>query len=189
MTITGSIGIFHGKVDLSGLFAKLGVTTDTYKRGKHADAESFYRPYTDEERGMLLDELRYMYTRFIGAVADGRGMKKDDVDKIGRGHVYTGAMAANIKLVDHLGGLGDAIDEAKRRMHLSPSTKVQIYELPKLPTSLFGTLGVLLGVHDQTSLSLLDVPVVRELLRGIPASMLVAPDAAQARLPFEFDFR
>jgi protease-4 len=189
MTITGSIGIFHGKADLSGLFAKLGITTDTYKRGKHADAESYYRPYTDEERGMLLDELRYMYTRFIGAVADGRGMKKDDVDKIGRGHVYTGAAAANIHLVDHLGGLGDAIDEAKRRMHLSPSAKIQIYELPKLPTSLFGTVGALLGANAQTSLSLFDLPVLRELLRAVPPSMLVAPDSNQARLPYEFDFR
>jgi len=98
-------------------------------------------------------------------------------------------MATTIKLVDHLGGLGDAIDEAKRRMHLSPSAKVQIYELPKLPTSLFGTLGTLIGAHDQTSLSLLDLPVVRELLRAVPPSMLVAPDSTQARLPYDFNFR
>src|SRR5262249_30882767 len=160
----------YGKFDFSGLLAKLGVTTDTYKRGKHSDVESFYRPYTDEERGVLLDKLRYMYSRFIGAVAEGRGMKKDDVDKVGRGHVYTGAMAMPIKLVDKFGGLGDALEEAKRRMHLAPGTKVQLFELPKLPSSIFGTLGTLLGAHEQASLSILDLPVIRDVVRGIPAS-------------------
>src|SRR4029077_16521397 len=47
MTITGSIGIFTGKFDLAGLAAKLGITIDTFKRGKHADLESMFRPYTD----------------------------------------------------------------------------------------------------------------------------------------------
>lgn len=186
MTLTGSIGIFYGKFDVSGLARRLGITVDTYKRGKRADVESLFRPYTDEERAVLQDKLRYMYGRFVGAVAEGRKLKKDDVDAVGRGHVYTAAQALPLRLVDRLGGLGDAIDEAKRRMGLSVDTRVQLVELPSVPASLLGTLGSLIGLGAAASpgLSVTDVPAIRELLRGVPASVLAAPGAPQARLPF-----
>lgn len=184
MTITGSIGIFSGKFDLGGLARKLGVGTDTYKRGKRADVESMFRPYTDEERAMLKDKLRYMYGRFVGAVAEGRSMKKDDVDAVGRGHVWSGAQAMPIKLIDRFGGLGDALDEARRRMGLAPGTRLQLHELPGVPTSLLGALGNLLGVRDD-GFAITDLPVIRQLLEGVPASVLVAPGEAHTRLPFD----
>jgi protease-4 len=188
MTITGSIGIFSGKFDIGGLAQKLGITTDTFKRGKRADLESMYRPYTDEERAVVKDGLRYMYGRFVGAVAEGRGMPRADVDAVGRGHVWTGAQAQPIRLVDKLGGLNDAIDEAKRRMGVADATMVQLYELPSLPASLLGTVGQLLGVSDQATLSIGDLPAVKALARGVPASVLLAPGAAQTRLPFEISW-
>ncbi|MDQ3370281.1 MAG: signal peptide peptidase SppA, partial [Myxococcota bacterium] len=188
MTITGSIGIFYGKFDLSGLATKLGITTETYKRGKRADVESLFRPYTAEERGVLMDKLRYMYGRFVGAVAEGRGMKKEEVDAVGRGHVWSGAMAKQQRLVDRFGGLGDAIDEAKRRMGLGRDTRVQLYELPAVPASLFGTIGRLFGISAEVPMSLADLPGVREALSGVPASVLVAPGVPQARLPFELSW-
>ena len=183
MTITGSIGIFYGKFDLGGLAQRLGITTDTYKRGKRSDVESLYRPYTDEERAVMLDKLRYMYGRFVGAVAEGRSMKKDDVDAVGRGHVWTGAQAQPIKLVDKFGGIGDVLDEAKRRMKLAPGARVQLVELPSSPPSLLGTLTSLLGAHAEAPMALTDLPLVKSFLAGIPASVLAQPDAAQARLP------
>jgi len=186
MSITGSIGIFYGKFDLSGLLAKVGITTDTYKRGKRADVESLYRPYSAEERSVLMDKLKYMYGRFVGAVAEGRGMKKDEVDNIGRGHVWSGTMAKDVKLVDRFGGLGDAIDEAKQRMGISKDTRVQLYELPNLPSSILGTLGKLIGLRAETqTVAPTDLPVVRDLLRGVPGSVLVDPSKPQARLPFD----
>jgi protease-4 len=188
MTITGSIGIFYGKFDLGGLAQKLGVTTDTYKRGKRADVESYFRPYTDEERAVLLDKLRYMYGRFVGAVAEGRGLKKDEVDAVGRGHVWTGTQAMPIKLVDRFGGFADALDEAKKRMKLSSGAKVQLVELPNVPTSLLGRLLGVQGVKEAAPLGLTDLPMVRDFLRGVPASILIAPDAAQARLPYDVVF-
>ncbi|HLL25949.1 MAG TPA: signal peptide peptidase SppA [Kofleriaceae bacterium] len=188
MTITGSIGIFYGKFDLSGLLAKVGITTDTYKRGKRADVESLYRPYSAEERSVLMDKLAYMYGRFVGAVAEGRGMKKDEVDQVGRGHVWSGAMAKDKKLVDRFGGLGDAIDEAKKRMGLTATTRVQLYELPNLPSSIFGRLGRLVGVRAEDTVAPTDLPMLRELLRGVPSSVLVSPSSPQARLPFDLSW-
>jgi protease-4 len=193
MTITGSIGIFSGKFDVSGLARKLGVTIDTVKHGDRADLETMYRPYTDAEREVVKDGLRYMYGRFVAAVAEGRAMTKDAVDAVGRGHVWTGAQAQPIHLVDRFGGLEDAVEEAKRRMGLAVETKVQLYELPNTPPSLLGALGNWVGVSEvaragNSALGLGDLPIVREVLRGVPASSLVEPNAAQARLPFEISW-
>jgi len=188
MTITGSIGIYYGKFDVSGLLGKLGITTDTIKRGKRSDIESYFRPYGEEERAVLLDKLRYMYGRFVGAVAEGRRMKKEEVDAVGRGHVWSGEMARRERLVDRFGGLGDALDEAKRRMGLSADARVQIYELPVAPQSLASQIGRLLGVRaEEPGLlgGLEGVPALRELVRGVAPSVLVAPASPQARLPFE----
>jgi protease-4 len=190
-TITGSIGIFYGKFDVSGLAKRLGVGIEVYKRGARSDVESYFRPYTPEERTVLLDKLRYMYSRFISAVAEGRKLTKDQVDAIGRGHVYTGAQAQPIKLVDRFGGFGDALDEAKRRMGIAQTTRVQLVELPNMPASLLGALGSLigLGAADASAqpVSLTDLPMIKEMLGGIPPALLVEPNAAMARLPFSME--
>jgi protease-4 len=190
MTITGSIGIFSGKFDLGGLARKLGITTDTVKHGEHADLESMYRPYTDDERAVVRGGLHYMYGRFVSAVAEGRAMSKDAVDAIGRGHVWTGAQAQPIHLVDRLGGLEDAIDEAKRRLGMPSDQLVQLFEMPSTPPSLLGALGSWLGISGvgpaaASSGVLSDLPMLREILHSVPASILVAPTAAQTRLPFD----
>jgi protease-4 len=189
MTITGSIGIFYGKFDLSGLIKKLGIATFTHKRGVHSDMESLFRPFTDDERKVLLDKLRYMYGRFVGAVSEGRKLTKEQVDGLGRGHVYTGVMAKPIALADAFGGIGDALDEAKKRMGLSPDTKVTLFELPNVAPSLIAKLtGGLLGQAQAPVMNILDLPIVRSMLAGVPASILMAPDSAQARLPYEIVF-
>jgi protease IV len=185
MTITGSIGIFYGKFDVAGLAGKLGITTDTYKRGKHADLESMFRPYTDEERAVLQGNLRYMYGRFVDAVAEGRGIQPDAIDAVGRGHVWSGTQAMPIKLIDRFGGLGDAIDEAKRRIGLAASDRVELRELPEQPASLLGALGTLIGVSDERTLGPSELPAIKQLLRGVPASVLVDQSKPQARLPFD----
>ncbi len=186
MTITGSIGIFYGKFDLSGLMAKLGVTSETFRRGKRSDMESMFRPYTDEERAVLLDRLTYFYGRFTDAVSRGRGMTQAKVDEIGRGHVWSGTQASGIGLVDRLGGVGDAIDLAKQRMGLGPDDKVRIIALPRVSS---GLLGQLLGLGGaaarEPTLGVADLPVMRALIDAVPPSVLVAPRAPQARLPFD----
>jgi hypothetical protein len=98
-------------------------------------------------------------------------------------------MARPIQLVDRFGGIGDAIDEAKKRMGLSLDTKVQLYELPKQSGGLLALLSGLAGFAQATRApSILDLPVVRDLLRAVPGSVLVSPETPQARLPYEIVF-
>ena len=62
-TLTGSIGIYTGKLDVSGLLARLGVTLTRIERGAHASFDSMFRAYTDEERSALTRLLRFHYER------------------------------------------------------------------------------------------------------------------------------
>lgn len=183
MTITGSIGIFYGKFDISGLLAHLGISWVTYKRGEHADMDSYYRPYTEEERTIVKDKMRYLYNRFIAAVAAGRTLTAAQVDAVGRGRIWSGSEAQKHKLVDELGGVVDAIEHAKRRAGLAPDERVRIIALPQVKSSVLGSLLGLSGVKDGPEL--LDLlPGIGTLLEAIPASLLAQPDAPQARLPF-----
>ncbi len=191
MTVTGSIGIFTGKLDLSGLLAQVGVTTATSRRGARADMESMFRPYTDEERAVVIDRLSYFYRRFTDTVAAGRGLTAARVDELGRGHVWTGSQALPLGLVDRLGGIGDALALARQRMGLAADAPVRLVSLPALPSGLLGLLGALPGVAASSSAdagdlaALADLPAVRAVLSSLPASLLAEPDAVQARLPFD----
>lgn len=191
-TITGSIGIFTGKVDVSGLLAKLGINWVITTRGKHADQESYYRPYTEEERKSTKEKLRYYYGRFVAAVAKGRHMKAAEVDAVARGRVWTGAQAAEHGLVDRMGGIVDAIAEAKARAGLRDDERVQIVSLPAEPTSLLGQVLRLAGGAasvGEGGLGLAQLPLVGDVLSLLPGSLLVAPDVPQARLPFAVQFK
>ena len=93
-TMSGSIGIFGYKVDVRKLMATLGIGVETNRRGAHADYQSPYRPWTDDEKKLLAEKIRYFYDLFLTTVAEGRrarGLTAARVDEIGRGHVWTGA--------------------------------------------------------------------------------------------------
>ena len=183
-TITGSIGIFSGKFDLSALLHRIGFTWETTVRGVHADMDGYYRPYTDEERARLKAQLRYYYERFTGAVAKGRQMDPKRVDELGRGRVWTGAQAKERGLVDRLGGLSDALAEARKRAGLSRDEPVDLLSLPEEPTSLVAKLLQVVGAApEQPTWSPL-----RLLLRSLPASILLGNGTPQARLPVAIEW-
>jgi protease-4 len=130
-SITGSIGIVAGKVNLRGLYDKIGVNKEIVTRGKHADAFSSYRGFTPEERERLRREMRFFYEDFVHKVARGRNMTDAAVDSIGKGRVWTGSQARNLGLVDELGGLDLALRIAKSKARIPDDAKVEIVSLPK----------------------------------------------------------
>jgi len=183
-TLTGSIGIFSGKFDVSGLAGKLGVSFETYERGTHAGIESMYRPYTDEERTQILSKLRYYYARFVAQVARGRKLTPAAVDAVGRGHVWSGDAALQRGLVDEFGGLMDAVAEAKRRAGLGENDRVTLEAMPDEP-GLLGQLLALIGLGGERAASVTDeflAHTLAPLLRGLPGSVLLEPNVPQARL-------
>jgi len=182
-TLTGSIGIFTGKFDVSGLAQKLGVSLERYERGTHASVESLWRAYTDEERALTMEKLRYYYGRFVDAVARGRGLTATQVDAIGRGHVWSGRSALQRGLVDEYGGLGDAIAWAKQKAGLRADQPVEVVDSPEEPSLLTTLLGLLgFGQESKAPEPLMLIPGVADLARALPGSLLVEPNVPQARL-------
>jgi protease-4 len=180
-TLTGSIGIFTGKFDLTGLAHKLGVNIEMTERGAHASIESLFRPYSDEERALIMDKLKYFYGRFVGAVAKGRGMTAAEVDAIGRGHVWSGMAAQARGLVDDYGSLADAVYFAKKEAGLEEDEVVDVSLVPEEP-SLLGQLAQLLGINLQVKEEMQIVPGLADALAALPGSLLLGPSTPQARL-------
>lgn len=113
-TLTGSIGIFAVFPDLSGLVTqKLGVKFDEVKTNRNSTFGNLMaRPFNAEETAMLQAYVNRGYALFRKRVADGRRLPVESVEKIAQGRVWIGADALNIKLVDQLGGLDDAVKKA-----------------------------------------------------------------------------
>ena len=146
LTITGSIGIFYGKADVSELLRKLGVNVEVYKTAPRADAESLYRPFTDEERTELKRKVWQFYDVFLQRVSEGRHLTKEQVDAIGQGRVWTGEQALANKLVDELGGLRQALAYARAAAGLSDHAPIE--ELPVPQSSLVGRLLGIEGISE-----------------------------------------
>ncbi len=91
---------------------KLGVTVDQVKTNQNSDYMSINRPMTEYEYSTILKSIERIYDTFITHVANGRGLTKEYVDSIGQGRVWSGIDAKNLKLVDELGGIDDAIAKA-----------------------------------------------------------------------------
>jgi len=126
-TITGSIGVLTGKPVTASLLERAGITTDAVVEGAHADMFTTTRPFSKEEWSKINSWLDRIYADFTGKVATGRNMTQEQVHQIARGRVWTGADAAGIGLVDHLGGLDDAVALARRKAGLPGSAPVRGY--------------------------------------------------------------
>jgi len=188
-TITGSIGIFYGKVDMSGLLGKIGIDLTTYKRGAHADMESWMRPYTPEERHKMLGQLREFYHLFLDRVVEGRGrgFTREIVDKRGRGRIWTGADAKYHLLVDHLGGYQEALDHARSLGFVARGTRVFHVPTPKSGLIKRIVRSMFTRAATPSALEQIFATVGRDLKRTLAAALpftLAERGAPQARLPY-----
>ncbi len=130
-TITGSIGIFGMIPNIGELLKdKIGITTDVVKTNENSDLLTLTRPMTPYEKEMMQESIEAGYDTFITHVAEGRGMTKEQVDKIGQGRVWSGENAMEIGLIDEFGGLQDAINLAVEMEGLEDYRTVSLPALP-----------------------------------------------------------
>lgn len=113
-TLTGSIGIFAVIPDFSGLVtSKLGVRFDEVKTNRNSNFGNLMaRPFNAEEKAMLQASVNRGYSLFRQRVAEGRRLPVESVEKMAQGRVWLATDALNIKLVDQLGGIDDAVKKA-----------------------------------------------------------------------------
>ncbi|MDR3507621.1 MAG: signal peptide peptidase SppA [Caulobacteraceae bacterium] len=119
-TLTGSIGVYGGKMVLGPALARFGVDLrDLSVGGDYAGADSSSQEFTPKQRAIFAADIDRVYDGFIKRVADGRKLPADRVREIAKGRVWTGAQAKPLGLVDELGGFYQAVDKAKALAGLS----------------------------------------------------------------------
>jgi protease-4 len=135
-TLTGSIGVIFGKLNLHGLYDKLGMNKELLTRGHYADLDSDYAPLTDEDRQKLREEIDAFYKGFVARVAEGRKRTYDQMESLAQGRVWLGAQAKQNGLVDELGGLDRAIELVKQRAQIPAGEKITLITYPPRKTFL-----------------------------------------------------
>jgi protease-4 len=125
-TLTGSIGVFAGKLVSGGALEKLGVTEQTVKDGANADIFSPFTPFTAAQRDKVQTLIDGFYRSFIERAAQSRHTTPEQIDALGRGRVWTGAQARERGLVDALGGLDTAVALAKERAGVPADEDVEL---------------------------------------------------------------
>ena len=118
-TLTGSIGVFVLKPELSGLLAKLGIARVSFARGELSELTALGKPWTEKERAAVRRQVDAFYALFVGRVAEGRKLPREMVEAVAGGRVWTGRQAAERGLVDRLGSLDDAVALAAERARLT----------------------------------------------------------------------
>lgn len=132
-TLTGSIGVFGLLWNAEKLLNEnLGISIDVVETNPSAGIGTLTRTMTENERDYLQRSVEKVYSVFIDHVSKGRNITTAEVDSIGQGRVWSGVNGKDIKLVDVLGGLENAIDIAKQRAGITGEARIIEYP-EKLP--------------------------------------------------------
>lgn len=185
-TLTGSIGVFFMKPAVKQLAESLGVNQVSLSRGKLAGITDLYEPWTEAQRVAAQQWVDDFYDSFITEVAASRKLEKAAVNEVAQGRVWSGADAKTKGLVDELGGLMDAIADAKARAGLGDDYEVDI------ASGDGGLLGSLVGAAAPSALLEKPIalpsplpPFLQDLAQKLgPAAFLVSQPTVQARLEY-----
>jgi protease-4 len=129
-TVTGSIGVIYGKVNLRGLYDKLGVNKEILVRGANAALDSDYTPMTQEAREKLREGIDEIYREFVSRVAEGRKRKWEEIEPLAQGRAWLGSQAKQNGLVDELGGIDRTVALIKAKTGLKPEDRIELVPYP-----------------------------------------------------------
>jgi protease-4 len=181
-TLTGSIGIFGGKIAIGGTLDKIGVATETITSGRNADLGSPFEPFSPDQRTKLMEYMRVFYDDFVQKAASSRQKSIEQIDAVAQGRVWTGQQAREQGLVDILGGLDAAVAVAKQRAGIPADEDVELVSYPPRRSLLealsdrlegpgAGIWAQLAGGFDGRAMAALTAPV-RLFRRGEPLALM-----------------
>lgn len=140
-TLTGSIGVVGGKLAIGRGLKKIGVSAFPLGRGRRALVYSTLDPWNPDERAAVKKMMQSVYDLFVARVAEGRGVQRGEVEAVAQGRVWTGRAALQHHLVDQLGGLEDALAEARTLSKLGEDVPLEVYPPPPTLMDWIGSLG------------------------------------------------
>ena len=129
-TVTGSVGVVYGKVNLRSLYDKIGVHKEILVRGNNAAIDSDYTPLTPEARAKLREGIDEIYNEFVSRVAEGRKKKWDEIEPLAQGRAWLGSQAKQNGLVDELGGLDKALELLRKKAGLRADERIELVPYP-----------------------------------------------------------
>ena len=192
-TLTGSIGVFGMFLDIQKLGNSFGVTWDSAKTGVYADFETSSRPKTDAELALAQARVDDLYAKFLDKVSTSRGIPLATLQTIAQGRVWSGSEALDLKLVDEIGGLENAITYAAQKAKLG--TRVGDYRVKEYPEEVtFAESLALLFSHQEEPVSRVKAdPLTQEFLKMKSDLKSLQefndPMGAYARMPLGWDIR
>ena len=183
-TYTGSIGVFYGKINLRGLYEKIGLKKEVIKRGRFADIYSDYRSLNDDERAKLRGDIEIFYKGFVDKVAESREREWAEIDEVAQGRVWMGSQAEQQGLVDELGGFDRAIELVREAAGIEADEEIQLvpYPAPKNPFEALFDADTWVSEPAWVSVvrsRLADLPLGPSLLQG--GMLRIAPYSIQVR--------
>ena len=182
-TLTGSIGIFGGKMVIGGTLDKVGVTTEAVVSGANAGIYSPFAPFTPAQREKVASFMDDFYKNFLTKVAESRKSTPAAIHAVAQGRVWTGRQALGHGLVDALGGLDAAVALAKEKAKIPANEDVQLVVYPERRGLLdalseqFGGAGtaglwsMLAGTSERRAMAALSAPT-RLFRRGEPLALM-----------------
>lgn len=118
-TLTGSIGVVAGKINISGMLKNFGINSELVKRGEMSSIYSLTKGFTDKEKEKFTELIDCVYSGFVDLVSHSRGLESDKVEKVSKGRVWTGSQAIDNELVDEEGGLKEALQSISERIGIT----------------------------------------------------------------------
>jgi protease-4 len=194
-TLTGSIGVFGGKLVVGEGMRKIGVHAHSIAGAPNAALFSPARHFTPDQRTRFKASLQRFYDGFVGRVAAGRHRPVEEIEPHCRGRVWTGRAARDLGLIDRHGDLSDAIDRARTLANLAPAAfRRRDYSVQK--RSFVQRLVQNAMKHVVPAASQMAVPwlTMLEAMVGGPlppgfALLLTHPEQPLAMLPFSLKAR
>jgi len=186
-TVTGSIGVFGVVPNMTKLAGNIGINAEQVGTHSQSVTYSVFDPMTEAFRQQLYEDIEKIYDTFITRVADGRGMSKSEVDKIGRGRVWSGSTAKELNLVDEIGSLDDAIAAAAQAAEIED---YRVVRYPRFKTGLEKLLEELSSTEARIGEKVLESQVSPELYEVYKLSRDVQKmEGIQIRMPYHLTIR
>jgi protease-4 len=132
-TVTGSIGVVGGKINLARLYRRLGIAKEAVERGARAGLHSEARGFSPDERVAVEQAMASIYGIFLQRVARGRELSLEEVEEVAQGRIWSGRGALSAGLVDALGGPMEALCELRRRAGLDRTERFELELHPRRP--------------------------------------------------------
>lgn len=182
-TLTGSIGIFGMFPNFEGLTKKVGLSFDNVKTNKFADFGDATRPMRPEEKVILQQYIEHGYDLFLTRCSEGRNIPKDSLDYIAQGRVWTGNQALKIGLVDALGNIDTAIEEAAKL------AKLDDYSLQDYPKKVDFLESLLSNQKEEFATKAMKEYLGKDYELFKTIKEIKEQDFVQARMPYDISIR